>query len=453
MKITLPELSLILLVGSSGSGKSTFAHKHFRPTEILSSDYFRAMVSDDETDQSVSAAAFELLHLTCAKRLMLGKLTVIDATNVQPDARKPFLELARRYHVLPIAIVFDLPEELCYERNRHRPNRSFGSHVIRNQVQQMHRSMPRLRNEGFKIGHIFSTEEEINNVVIEREPLWVNKKSEHGPFDIIGDVHGCFDELKTLLQMLGYTFTPEGVIPPQGRKAIFVGDLGDRGPDTPGVLELVMGMVKAGNALCVRGNHDDKLCRKLKGKDVSISHGLELSLAQLETRPTEFREEVRDFLDRLVSHYVLNDGKLVVAHAGMKENLQGRTSERVRVFGLYGETTGESDEFGLPVRLNWAAEYRGRAQVVYGHTATIHPEWLNRTLCIDTGCVYGGKLTALRYPEQELVSVPALKMYCEPKRPLAPLVPAAPALTSQQVADDVLDIVDVLATKEKKDCI
>jgi protein phosphatase len=447
MKITLPELSLVVLVGSSGSGKSTFARKHFLSTEILSSDHFRAMVCDDESDQSVSAAAFELLHLTCAKRLALGKLTVVDATNVQPDARKPYLELARRFHVIPVAIVFDLPEKLCLERNQVRADRRVPAHVVRNHVQQLRRTLSRLRDEGFKAVHVVTDVEEITSLAVEREPLWVNKKSERGPFDIIGDIHGCFDELKMLLQTLGYTFTEEAVTPPTGRKAIFVGDLCDRGPNTPGVIELVMKMVRAGTALCVRGNHDDKLCRKLKGREVSITHGLETSLEQLAARTEEFRNDVRDFLDKLVSHYVLNEGKLVVAHAGMKEHLQGRTSERVRVFGLYGETTGESDEFGMPVRLNWAADYRGRAEVVYGHTAILQPEWLNRTLCIDTGCVYGGKLTALRYPEQEIVSVPALKMYCEPKRPLAPPIPAPAALSQQQVADDVLDMADVLGKR------
>ena len=127
------------------------------------------------------------------------------------------------------------------------------------------------------------------------------------------------------------------------------------------------------------------------------------------------------FLDGLVSHYVLDDGKLVVAHAGMKEEMQGRGSGKVRDFALYGETTGETDEFGLPVRYDWAAEYRGTAMVVYGHTPVPEPEWLNRTINIDTGCVFGGKLTALRYPERELVSRPGrARPTAEPARPFLP---------------------------------
>ena len=148
-----------------------------------------------------------------------------------------------------------------------------------------------------------------------------------------------------------------------------------------------------------------------------------------------------------MSHYVLDDGKLVVAHAGMKAEMQGRGSGKVRDFALYGETTGETDEFGLPVRFNWAAEYRGSAMVVYGHTPVPEPEWLNRTVNIDTGCVFGGKLTALRYPEKEFVSVPAARTYCEPARPFLPEEQQAPKLTAQQAHDDVLDADDVLGKR------
>jgi protein phosphatase len=215
--------------------------------------------------------------------------------------------------------------------------------------------------------------------------------------------------LVELLRKLGCTVdeTAFTVQPVNGRKLVFVGDLVDRGPKVPQVLKLVMSAVASGAALCVPGNHDAKLMRKLRGREVQITHGLAESLAQLASEPEDFRNRVAEFIDDLVSHYVLDDGKLVVAHAGMKESMQGRGSGAVREFALFGETTGETDEFGLPVRYNWAAEYRGPADVVYGHTPVPEPEWLNRTINIDTGCVFGGKLTALRYPEKELVSVPA----------------------------------------------
>ena len=194
-----------------------------------------------------------------------------------------------------------------------------------------------------------------------------------------------------------------------------------------------------------------KLVRKLGGRDVQITHGLADTLAEIDAMPDEIRptlvREIVDFLDGLVSHYVFDDGKLVVAHAGMKQEMQGRGSGKVRDFALYGESTGETDEFGLPVRYEWAKEYRGPAAVVYGHTPVPEPEWLNRTVNIDTGCVFGGKLTALRYPEREFVSVPSSRTYCEPARPFLPADQEAPALSAQQSHDRVLDAEDVLGKR------
>ena len=460
MKLTIPELSLVVLIGTSGSGKSTFARRHFKPTEILSSDHFRGLVSDDENDQTVTTPAFDALHFVAAKRLQLGRLVVVDATNVQESARKPLVELARRHHVIPVAIVIDVPERLAHERNRSRPDRDFGPHVIRQQHSQLRRSLRNLQREGFRHVHVLRSEADVDAVEVVREPLWNNRRWDHGPFDIIGDVHGCADELEDLLDQLGYVMPgqpdaesvdpSDGVTPPSplarrhpaGRRAVFLGDLVDRGPRVPEVLELVMTMVSSGAALCIPGNHDIKLMRKLRGRDVQITHGLAESLAQLETRTLEFRDTVARFIDDLVSHYVLDDAKLVVAHAGLKEELQGRGSGAVRDFALYGETTGETDEFGLPVRYNWAAEYRGKAAVVYGHTPVPEPEWVNGTINIDTGCVFGGRLTALRWPERELVSVAARRTYAEPARPFLE-APSEDALTAQQTLDDVLDLADV----------
>lgn len=445
LNITLPEFSLVVLIGVSGSGKSTFARAHFLPTEIISSDFCRGLVSDDENSQDATKDAFEVVHFIAGKRLANMKLTVIDATSVQPDARKPLIKLAREHHALLAAIVLDVPERICIERNQKRADRNFGSQVIKRQRQELKRSLRLLEKEGFRQVYVLKSEEEIADVQITRQPLHNNLKHEHGPFDIIGDVHGCFDELVTLLENMGYAVNGTQVTPPDGRKAIFLGDLVDRGPKIPDVLRLVMGMVEAGTAICVPGNHDIKLMRKLRGRDVQIKHGLAESLAQLENETPEFKKQVADFVEGLISHYVLDGGRLVVAHAGMKENYAGRASGTVREFALYGETTGETDEFGLPVRHNWAAEYRGNATVVYGHTPVPQAEWLNRTINIDTGCVFGGALTALRYPEKEVVSVPAQHTYSEPVRPF--LAESAPALTSQQQYDDVLDIEDVIGKR------
>ena len=452
MKLSIPELSLVVLIGPSGCGKSTFARKHFRVSEALSSDYCRYLVSDDENDQAATNDAFEILHFIAAKRLAAAKLTVVDATNVQPEARKPLVALARQYHVLPVAIVLNLSERVCADRNRSRPDRQFGSHVIRNQSQELRRSLRGLEREGFRHIHILDNQEAIDSAVIERQPLWNNRKFDHGPFDIIGDVHGCFDELIELLDRLGYSVTEDGngycVTPPEGRKAVFVGDLVDRGPKVVSVLRLAIAMTASGVALCVPGNHDMKLVRKLRGRDVQITHGLAETLQELEGESPEFQSEVAQFLDGLVSHYVLDDGKLVVAHAGMKEEMQGRGSGKVRDFALYGETTGETDEFGMAVRVDWAAQYRGRSTVVYGHTPVPEPEWLNRTVNIDTGCVFGGQLTALRYPEKELVSVAAKRTYYAPARPFLPEISAPePQLTAQQRQDELLDLEDLLGKR------
>ncbi|HZL36842.1 MAG TPA: polynucleotide kinase-phosphatase [Tepidisphaeraceae bacterium] len=453
MKLTIPELSLIVLIGPSGCGKSTFARKHFKPTEVLSSDFCRGLVSDDENSQAATGDAFDVLKYVAGKRLARGLLTVIDATNVQPEARKPLVELAREHDVLPVAIVLKMPENVCHERNKGRPDRTFGPHVVRNQLMQLRRGLRGLDREGFRYVYVLHSLDEVEQVAIERQPLWNNRKSDRGPFDIIGDVHGCFDELAALLKQLGYAIEttpadaaqlPEYVVtPPTGRKAIFLGDLVDRGPKVVEVLRLVMSMVERGTALCVPGNHDVKLLRKLRGKNVQITHGLAETLAQLEGQPPEFLEQTARFIDKLVGHYVLDDGRLVVAHAGMKERYIGRASGRVREFALYGETTGETDEFGLPIRYNWAAEYRGFGHVVYGHTPVPDADWLNRTINIDTGCVFGGKLSALRWPEMEIISVPALRTYAESSRPFLPPEQSAVALTAQQQHDDILDLADV----------
>lgn len=445
--IKVPQLSLVALIGPSGAGKSSFARKHFLPTEVISSDFCRGLVGDDENDQSVTGDAFDVLYFVAAKRLAAGRLTVIDATNVRPEDRKRLIALAREYHVLPAAIVFDIPERICHERNADRSDRDFGAHVIRAQVQSLHRSMRGLEREGFRNLTVLKSVEDVAEAVIERQRLWNDRREEHGPFDIIGDVHGCRDEAVELLRALGYTIAGTRDVPlvtaPEGRRAIFVGDLVDRGPDSPGVLRLVMHMVENGTALCVPGNHDVKLMRKLRGKDVRISHGLAETLQQLESEPVEFRKQAADFIYSLISHYLLDDGRLVVAHAGLKQSLQGRASGAVREFALYGETTGEADEYGLPARYDWAGEYRGDAMVVYGHTPVPEPEWINRTLCVDTGCVFGGRLTALRYPERELVSVPAARVYYEPIRPLA----AAPEAAAPARDGIVLDIADVLGKR------
>ena len=451
-ELAIPELSLVVLIGVSGSGKSTFAGMHFAPTEVLSSDFCRGLVADDENDQSATPDAFDVLNYIAGKRLAAGRLTVVDATNVQPEARRKLVALAREHDVLPVAIVLDVPEAVCAARNASRPDRDFGPHVIRRQRDQLRRGLKGLQREGFRSVHTLRGEAEVGTATLVRTRLFNDLRDRTGPFDVIGDVHGCRAELEALLGDLGYAIARDGDgravgAHHAGRTAVFVGDLVDRGPDTPGVLRLVMGMVAAGDALCVPGNHENKLLRALRGRNVQVSHGLAESLEQLAAQPPEFRAAVESFVDDLVSHYVLDGGRLVVSHAGILERYQGRASGRVRSFCLYGQTTGETDEYGLPVRYPWAAEYRGRAMVLYGHTPVPEPEWVNNTLCLDTGCVFGGRLTALRYPERELVSVPAAKVWYEPARPFPANPEAALASEPSRREPETLDIADVTGSR------
>nr|WP_078843958.1 polynucleotide kinase-phosphatase [Streptomyces albus] len=415
----------MVLVGATGSGKSTFAARHFRPTEVISSDFCRGLVSDDENDQTASRDAFDVLHYIAGKRLAAGRLTVVDATSVQSESRRQLIALAREHDVLPIAIVLDVPERVCAERNAARPDRAgMPRHVIQRHQRELRRSLRQLEREGFRKVHILRGPEEIDAAEVVRERRYNDLRHLTGPFDIIGDIHGCRSELETLLGRLGYALRydeagrPAGAAHPGGRTAVFVGDLVDRGPDSPGVLRLVMNMVEAGTALCVPGNHENKLGRYLKGRTVRMSHGLAETVAQLEKEDEAFRARAGEFIGGLVSHYVLDGGGLVVCHAGLPEKYHGRTSGRVRSHALYGETTGETDEFGLPVRYPWAEDYRGRAAVVYGHTPVPRASWLNNTICLDTGCVFGGRMTALRWPERELVDVPAERVWYEPVKPL-----------------------------------
>lgn len=381
--LSIPDFALVVLIGSTGSGKSSFAARHFLPTEVISSDRCRALVSDDETDQDVSADAFDLVREIAGRRLKHRKLTVIDATNVRAADRKAWIALARTWHALPVAIVIDPGIDVCIERNRGRANRPFGVEVVRRMTSEIRKGLGGLQREGFRQVWKLTDAAQIEATTVARQPLWTDRRADEGPFDIIGDVHGCAQELELLLERLGYRVAwledrgdrRATVTPPAGRKAVFVGDLVDRGPNSPDCLRIAMSMVEAGDAYCVQGNHERKLGRWLEGRKVTAAHGLQQTIDQLEGQDRGLRETLPAFLDALRSHYWLDGGRLAVAHAGLKEEMVGRGSGAVREFALYGETTGEIDAFGLPVRADWAAGYRGKTAIVYGHTPVLQAEW------------------------------------------------------------------------------
>ena len=438
--IDIPELSLVVLVGVTGSGKSTFAHRNFRATEVLSSAAARAAVADDPNDQSATSDAFAVVGDIARRRLRRGLLTVIDATSLRSEDRQVLLDLAKECDVFAVAVVLDVGLGELTKRAR---TTGRDEAVVARQHVLFSKSRNKLRKEGFRYVYHLDGAAEIDAVEITRTKLFNNKTDVHGPFDIIGDIHGCANELIELLRQLGWPVAvgdtagagpahseataPRPVVVgdhPDGRRLVFVGDLVDRGPYTPDVLAIVMALVKRGVALCVRGNHEGKLLKALRpdrsrrARGSQPTHGLAESLAQLEKCDDAFRAEVVEFLDSLVSHYVLDDGNLVIAHAGLAQRYHGRTSGRVRAAAMYGETTGDVDRWGFPVRIDWARDYRGSAAVVYGHTPVPQAAWVNNTLCLDTGCVFGGRLTALRYPEREIVGVDAQEVHYAAGRPL-----------------------------------
>ncbi|QSZ27000.1 bis(5'-nucleosyl)-tetraphosphatase PrpE [Aceticella autotrophica] len=227
-------------------------------------------------------------------------------------------------------------------------------------------------------------------------------------YDIIGDVHGCYNELIDLVEKMGYKYR-EGIYHHEGRILVFLGDLADRGYNSIKVIEFVYKHVREKKALYVPGNHCDKLYRFFIGHDVQITHGLETTVAELRALSTEERRIISTHFIELYEnaplYLLLDNGRLIVAHAGIPEKYVGRYDKKVKRFVLYGDITGEVNPDGTPARRNWAADYKGEAFVVYGHTPVKEPYFINNTANIDTGCVFGGKLTALRYPEKEIVSV------------------------------------------------
>ncbi|MGJ7910357.1 bis(5'-nucleosyl)-tetraphosphatase PrpE [Neobacillus sp. LXY-1] len=238
--------------------------------------------------------------------------------------------------------------------------------------------------------------------------------------DIIGDIHGCFNEFKELTIKLGYSWKNDIPIHPQNRILGFVGDLTDRGPNSLKVIEVVWQLViNKKQAYYAPGNHCNKLYRYFLGNKVQIAHGLETTVAEYEALNKSDRHSIRQKFMNLYEtaplYLSLDQNQLIIAHAGIKEELIGKDNKRVKDFVLYGDITGEKHPDGTPVRRDWAKNYRGMNCIVYGHTPVKEPRIIHNTYNIDTGAVFGGKLTALRYPEMELVSVPSTMPYIEEK--------------------------------------
>ena len=385
MQLQFPDFFMLFVFGDDKELTEQFIHSNFDTTDLLN-------ISVDSADNVV------ILESVIQQKLRLRQRIVFDASRLSQSCRTRFKKLAKKYH--------------C-------PVRCLIQKSITKTIVQHDKFVSELKKDGFREIESIEPSEEIA-IGIASNP---NDKSDlMGPFDIIGDVHGCFEELCTLLDKLDYKISYENsgkgsftATHPKGRKLIFVGDLVDKGPNTPDVLRLALSLIKCDMAYCVIGNHEAKLLKKLEGRNVQLNHGLDKSVAQFEKETPAFKEEVIVFIRSLAHHLVFDGENLVIAHAGIQEQMILRDSGSIKAFCLYGETTGKRDADGLPERKNWALNNNGKAKVVHGHVPVVDSVWCNNVLDIDTGCVYGGRLTALRYPELELVDVPALDTYSMPK--------------------------------------
>jgi len=386
MSLIVPDFALLVLVGASESGKAGFAARHFGEGALLGPEL--------DFEESLGRAAAVLSQRQPA---------ILSRSSVERAEGQKLKELSRYQDVAPLALAIGLD-------------------------QKARRSIKSLTKQGIDLLTHCDTAEAAAALDVLKVQLPVDRRHDRGPFDIVGDIHGCFEELTALLNRLGYRIEPHqagGEAPicahhPEGRKLVFLGDLVDRGPRNVDCLRLAMGMTAEGSARCVMGNHEHKLLRWLAGRPIKIGGGLDVTIAELKRRSDGFKEEVAQFLEGLLPHHWLAEGQLVAAHAGLAAQHHGRMSPRIEALCLYGKTTGERDAYGLPERIDWAAQYSGAAEVVYGHTPVAEAEWFNKTINLDTGCVFGGRLTALRWPERELVSVPAVRVHKKRPKPFRP---------------------------------
>jgi len=416
--ITVTEPGLVLLVGCIGSGKTTLANRLFARHEIVSLDDYREVVSGNRRDLSATRDASAIAAEIVERRLKRRLLTVVDATNVRSEDRRVWTEIAARTHSLVTAIVLDPGQGHCQRAAEARDGEFYSPKAVAQQHSTLARDRRRLKYDGIRNIINLDDPADIASVTLVRRPTWNDLRNEHGPFDIIGDIHGMTDELEQLLGKLGWKIDwvdgGSGPYPnlhhPEGRKLVFVGDACDRGPRSLDALLIMESAVTSGSGFAVASNHDDRLKRWLMGRDVTVSHGLDTTIAEFDGKSEEFRQRIAKFIDGLQGHLVLDRGRLAVAHAGLREDMILGASKDVRQFAVFGPMATPGRD-GKPVRVDWADEYRGATSIVYGHTVVDEPVWHNRTINIDTGAVFGGSLSALRWPEKEVVSIPASAAY------------------------------------------
>ncbi|MFF2588047.1 polynucleotide kinase-phosphatase [Peribacillus butanolivorans] len=435
MQIVLPHAGIVLLIGPSNSGKSTWLKsmiekEEILPSEVVSSDAFRVLVSDiefidwrgrpkDEADnlmdeyQSISGEAFSMMDSVIEARCRLNKLTFIDATNLHPDDRKRYISLAQKNNVPILSIVLDIPEEdlLVRDEQREHPR---GKRRIKQQYQTFKREKRVLKKEGYSSLYTLRGTEDIQ---VSRRTNPIEKDIQNG-IDIIGDIHGCYKEMILVLEKLGYQKNEEGLyLHPEGRKFVSIGDVMSRGPESLKTMLFFYEHVQKDVAYMIDSNHGWKIARWLDGRDVTLNHGDEKVEEEFKAYEEEYgsekaeetKQSLKEFLFQAPSHYVFtkNDVQtLVCVHAGIKDVFIGKQSEAVRDFCRYGDTNG-FDEKGKPVRKDWHISHKKSSLIVWGHDPKPQPLLINNTINIDQGVVFGGALTAFRYPEGEFISVQA----------------------------------------------
>ncbi|MFC4100785.1 polynucleotide kinase-phosphatase [Paenibacillus xanthanilyticus] len=438
--IRLPHAGIVLLVGPSNSGKTTLLARLVREgallaTETVSSDQFRMLVGDDEfidwrgrpkleadvlyaAYQLVSEQAFAALENVLEMRCRFGKLTVVDATHLYPDDRNNYIEIARRHHVPVMALALDVPEETLLARDAWREHPR-GRQRVKQQAQLFKRALRSLKSEAFDASYIVK-DAALADIRIERKRNPLQLELGAG-IDIIGDIHGCFDEMMALVGKLGYGLSEDGLYRhPDGRKLVSVGDVMSRGPKSMEAMNFWETHVRAGLAFMVDSNHGWKIARYLDGRDVTLNHGdekLAEELARYEAEQgeaaAEWKRRMRDFLLAAPSHLVFaREGvrHVVVAHAGIRDEFIGKQSKRIQDFCRFGDTEG-TDAQGKPIRKEWHTGHRSGELIVWGHDVRPRPETAGLTINIDQGVVFGGELTAFRYPERRFASVQAARDY------------------------------------------
>lgn len=437
MKIILPYAGIVLLIGPSNSGKSTLLKQlvdkgQVLPSEIISSDEYRVRVSNVEfidwahrwkdvseslydEYQRISAEAFSLMEATIEARCRLNKITFVDATHLYPDDRKRYIELAKKHHVPVVSLVLDVDQELLLLRDKNRENPR-GSKRIKQQYQVFKREKRFIKKEGYFATYFITVTNEVE--VTRANSNATHLEVENG-IDIIGDIHGCYEEMIQLLEQLGYEKNAQELyVHPEGRKFLSLGDIMSRGPESLKTMSFFLRHVKEKLAYMIDSNHGWKIARWLEGKNVTLNHGDELVAREFEQYEhlddiDRLKEELKEFLLKAPSHYVLTKNgipTLVCTHAGIKDEFIGKQSDDISDYCRYGDHEGV-DDTGRPIRKDWTIHHKTSILIVWGHDPKPKPLVINNTINIDQGVVFGGELTAFRYPEKKFVAVQAKEDY------------------------------------------